>query len=245
MTRAADKFYHWCCLNRLTLNIEKCKTMLFSMHLKKRKAEFINRINIKINGCTLPLVSDYKYLGVVIDDTLRFRKHINMIKKSITYRMFILKKVRQLGFRESLQLYKSGILTFFNQGDVFLHAGSKDQLSGLQTLQSKSLRIIFRKKDWPGTLEAHERCKLLTIADRRKLSLVKFAHQKSHVPSNLREQGRHNLRSNNKLLLREHQIRNGKYGKSFLVTSVKLWNRLPEEVKTIYNTYAFKIRVKR
>lgn len=246
LSRAADEFHNWCNLNRLTLNLNKCKTMLFSTLARRRRSEFIRRLNIKINGTLLPLVNEYKYLGLIIDDALKFTKHINMIKKSITYRMFILRKVRwQLGFRDSLLLYKSGILTFYDQGDIFFHAGNKDQLKGLQTLQNKSLRIIFGKKDWPGTNVAHKRCNLLKIDDRRKLSLVKFAHQNSHNPLNLKEHSRHELRSNKRILLKENPIRSSKYEKSFIVASVRLWNGLSEELKSIFNTYAFKTRVKK
>lgn len=68
----------------------------------------------------LPVVSEYKYLGLMIDEALKFVKHLNLIKKAISYRMYVLKKIRwQIGFRDSLLIYKSGILTFFDPGDIF------------------------------------------------------------------------------------------------------------------------------
>lgn len=83
----------------------------------------------------------------MIDDALRFVKHLNMLKKSISFRMFILRKVRwQLGFRESLLLFKSGIIPFFDQGDLFFNAASKEQLQGLQTLQNVSPDNIQQKE---------------------------------------------------------------------------------------------------
>lgn len=150
----------------------------------------------------------------------------------------------QLEFRDSLLLYKSGILTFFDQGDIFYHAASKDQLQGLQTLQNKCLKKIFMKKDWPGTENTHKRCNLLYVADKRKLSLVKFAHIISYRPENMREERRQNMRSNTVLLLKENHVRYEKYGKSFINISSQLWNRLPQVLKVINNTQVFKTRVK-
>lgn len=89
LTESAGQFQHWCQLNRLTLNLDKCKTMLFTNLSKRRRKEFIDKISIKVDNAPLPLVSEYKYLGVVLDDALRFVKHMNMLKKSISHRMFI------------------------------------------------------------------------------------------------------------------------------------------------------------
>lgn len=87
---------------------------------------------------------------------------------------------------------------------------------------------------------------MLYIADRRKLSLyiVQYAHARSKHRENLKEGGIHNLRSTNKLLLKEKVVNTSRYEKSFVVTSIRLCNGLTEELKSIYNIYAFKIRVK-
>lgn len=59
LTIAAERFQHWCCLNRLTLNLEKCKLMIFSTHTVIRKSQFNDRVHIKLAGTELPIL--YKY----------------------------------------------------------------------------------------------------------------------------------------------------------------------------------------
>lgn len=65
-------------------------------------------------------------------------------------------------------------------------------------MQNKCLRVIYGKKSWPGIEAAHKQCNLLYIKDRRKLSLVKYAHKCSFDPENLKRVNRSGLRSGQK-----------------------------------------------
>lgn len=244
MTRAADSFDCWCRLNRLTLNLEKSKVIVFSSITGRKYSKFKNEIEVKIGVYSMDTVNEYRYLGVILDEHLKYHSHIKMIKQQISYRMAILKRVRWLlGFKESLLLYKSSILCYFDQGDLFFNAGGKKQLQSLQVLQNRCLRIIFGKRNWPGIEQAHIRCNLLFVKDRRYLSLLKYAHLLSFNQLNLRGRNLHALRSNHKLLLKHKVTKKAFVEKSFLVKSINLWNNLPEDLKVIKNVFGFKRRV--
>lgn len=246
MTNAANKFNSWCQMNRLTLNLDKSKVMVFSglkgAHLKN----FVKDIDIRINGEKLEVLQSYKYLGIHLDSGLRFTGHIAKIKQQICYRLYILRKVRWLlGFTESLLLYKSSILCYFDQGDVYYSVATKQELASLQTLQNKCLRVIYgSKKKWPGTDVAHQCCNLLRLGDRRKISLLKYAQTRSYNRANMQRHNVRDLRSNRKLLQNEPRYRTSRMEKSFLVKSIKFWNCLPECIKEIRNFNNFKLRVK-
>lgn len=109
---------------------------------------------------------------------------------------------------------------------------------------NRCLRVVYRKNDWPGTDNALRNNNLLSCRSRRCLYLLKYAHKQSGKPGNLKEHSTRLLRSNRKLLLRECKCSNTKFEKSFLVTSTKFWNRIPEEIKHIRNTKLFTTRVK-
>lgn len=71
-----------------------------------------------------------------------------MLKRYIIARMCTLRKVRwALNFRESTLLFKSSILSYFDQGSVFYHAALKNDLKQLQVMQNKCLRIIYGKRN--------------------------------------------------------------------------------------------------
>ena len=62
-----NELLDWCNMNRLTVNINKTKHMLFD--LKKRSSLPTHCINGELEN-----VCVYKYLGVEVDDLLSFEK---------------------------------------------------------------------------------------------------------------------------------------------------------------------------
>lgn len=81
-------------LNRLTINLDKGKVLLFSSAESKKIKEIKRDINITINNTKLEIVSEYRYLGLIIDQKLDFCEHIKHIKSKISQRHYLLRKVR-------------------------------------------------------------------------------------------------------------------------------------------------------
>ena len=63
---------------KLTINIDKSKSMLFH---KRRK---VNPINIKIDHRTIERVSQFSFLGIMIDENLTCKNHVNMITNKLS-----------------------------------------------------------------------------------------------------------------------------------------------------------------
>ena len=63
----------WLQLNKLSLNTDKSKFMLF--HKKRTRPE----INISINNSDIERVSQFNFLGFVLDESLSWKNHITMI----------------------------------------------------------------------------------------------------------------------------------------------------------------------
>lgn len=72
MQQAGDKFAIWCSLNRLTINLGKSKVLLFSTKKGKILKEIKSKIAIKIEGHQLETVTEYKYLGILLDQNLDY-----------------------------------------------------------------------------------------------------------------------------------------------------------------------------
>ena len=58
---------------RMTFNVFKCSVMFVG---KSRNVQ-LEEILYKLNNEIIPTVSDFKYLGIVIDSNLKREKHIN------------------------------------------------------------------------------------------------------------------------------------------------------------------------
>ena len=63
----------WLKLNQLTLNVEKTKGMIFH---KRRKIE---NTKWSMNNRTIYIVSKFSFLGVILDEHLSWKKHVNNI----------------------------------------------------------------------------------------------------------------------------------------------------------------------
>ncbi len=66
--------------NRLSVNVDKCEFMLFGTYQALRK---ISSPQIHINNEPLRQVSVAKYLGMYIDENLRWDHHIDTLKDFI------------------------------------------------------------------------------------------------------------------------------------------------------------------
>ena len=60
--------------NRLSLNVDKSKLILFK---SKRKRFDNNNFSFKINGCKMEPTNHVKYLGLYLDENLSYIVHIN------------------------------------------------------------------------------------------------------------------------------------------------------------------------
>jgi hypothetical protein len=70
------KLEEWCNVNNLTINISKCFTLSFSKNKK------IIKYNYVLNDMSITRSTQIKDLGVIYDNTLSFRYHIEYITKS-------------------------------------------------------------------------------------------------------------------------------------------------------------------
>ncbi len=74
-------------INKLSLNIQKCEflTVGTKQHLTKFK-----NVNIKMDEIYIVKVTTSKYLGFIVDQTLRWGQHINSMVKKISSKIGVL-----------------------------------------------------------------------------------------------------------------------------------------------------------
>ena len=102
----------WLKLNKLSLNAQKTKLMIFH-----RKQKRVDEINIQINGTQIERVESFNFLGIMLDENLTWKSHIEMVAKKIskvTGKLYRLKNI----FPENVLfvLYNSLIVSYINYG---------------------------------------------------------------------------------------------------------------------------------
>ena len=138
MTNLQSNLNHiseWCNRNKLTINVGKTKAMIFGT---RNKIKRYSTWKLTLNGRGVDFVTSYQYLGVILDQTLSFNKHINNCIKNVAHKMYLLSKVRPyINVSTSTILYKSMILLTPCQGDIIYEATNTDNLMKLQRLQNQ------------------------------------------------------------------------------------------------------------
>ena len=84
-----NKVFIWLSSNKLTLNIKKSKFMFLS-----NKKNIERELIIKINGKILESCEEYKYLGVIFDNNLSWKPHIDRVCNKVSKACGALSKLR-------------------------------------------------------------------------------------------------------------------------------------------------------
>ena len=75
---------NWFSSNLLTLSISKCNFVIFG---NSRRLKLVNDVSLKVNSTAIDRSDSFKYLGVVINQTMSWSKHIDSISTKINQRI--------------------------------------------------------------------------------------------------------------------------------------------------------------
>ena len=129
----------WLNFKKLKLNASKTKCMIIS------SANTRADVNVQIDGETIECVREIKYLGVIIDDMLTFKSHIDNVIKKVAKKYGIMCRLKnELTVTSKILLYKSLISPHIDFCSSILFLANGTQILRLQRLQNKIMRLILR-----------------------------------------------------------------------------------------------------
>ena len=161
-----DRLAQWLYQHKLTLNISKSKFMLIG---GSKKLKSLSKVTLNIKNKELDKVSSYKYLGVVINETLTWDNHVEYIRSKINKKLGLLKRIKSyLPLSARITFFNSFILPLFDYGDlVWSDRGNSTLMSELQVLQNNAARIILDLPPRASSTNALERLSWKTLLRRR------------------------------------------------------------------------------
>ena len=92
LQRDLDNLQVWCHKNKLIVNVKKTKSMIFGT---TKKIGSLSNLDLKMQNMSLSQVTSYKYLGVVLDQSLTYTQHLQKLSKSISHKMYMLIRMRR------------------------------------------------------------------------------------------------------------------------------------------------------
>ncbi len=167
-TNAVQRFVEWCDLHHLVLNVNKTKEMIYDF---RRSAP--NQEPLAVHNHVIQQVTEYKYLGTVIDNKLKWSSNTHMLCGKANQRLYFLRKLKEFNVdnRILVLFYRSliqSILSFSfisNFGNL-----SKENVHKLERPRKIAQRII--RKDLPSISSLYDKQVLLKVH--------KIMHDSSH-----------------------------------------------------------------
>ena len=152
--------------------------MIFHMQRKK----ITNKIpNLEINNTMIEKVTDFNFLGITLNENLKWDSHTRKISMKLSKYIGILNKLKHFLPNHILKiLYDSMILSHLNYG--ILTWGFS--IEPLIKLQKKAIRIVTNSKFNAHTEPLFKSLNTLKISDIFKLNVLKFyyKHCKKELP---------------------------------------------------------------
>ena len=172
VNRELEKVNIWLKPNKLSLNTQKTKLMLFH-----RKQKHFDKISVVINGIEIEHVPSFNFLGIMLDENLSWKSHIEMVGNKISKVTGILYRLKNV-FPENVLfvLYNSLIVSYINYGLLLWGTHSHK----LELLQKRALRFMTNSSYRAHTTPLLIKHGLLNVRDMYKLKLLKFYYKLSY-----------------------------------------------------------------
>ena len=122
-----DKISEWLKINKLSLNVDKTKFMLFHMPQKNIETPIII-----IDNTVIECVDSFNFLGIYLDKYMNWKRHTDYIASKISKSIGILNRLKHILPTEiKLMIYNSLILSHINYG-ILIWGYHSDRLYKLQ-----------------------------------------------------------------------------------------------------------------
>ena len=166
------KVLDWLIVNKLIINLTKTYSMLFT---NKREGR---NLTIKAHDTVIEQKSEGKFLGIIIDDEISWKSHLNHISSKISKTIALLRFLRYTFPKHILKtLYMTLIYPYFNYCNLIWGAADPTAMVPLNLLHKKAIRIISRAKYLENTEPLFISMSLLTLTELYKLNCIMFIYK--------------------------------------------------------------------
>ena len=243
----------WLKANNLSLNVMKTEFIL--MGTTQNILKIGDLLAIRVQGHTVKCVYKAKYLGMVIDDKLTWKDHIDHVSLKIKHNLGIMKCVRNDIPKESLiALYRTMVEPYLRYCNNIWGKCCAMLIGKLQTLQNRVARIItnatYDNTDNAKLLRQLNRLNVPQLIDFETASLM-YKIENGPVPAHLKQMfvkledlHSYDMRSANSGNFHLPKRRPNIGQTAFSFHGASLWNQLPYEIKKAQSLESFQKLIK-
>lgn len=167
-----DQICQWLKTNSLTLNVDKTKFLTFTLRYNNLDLSNYNIVyhtcsNSDSQPCSCPRLqksTTIKYLGIMIDDRLNFRCHVDMIASRVRKLMSIFKNLRCVADSKLIKTVYYALCQSVLTYCISVWGGTaKSTILKLERAQRGILKVCMSLPYRHPTTELYEKCGVLTV----------------------------------------------------------------------------------
>ena len=239
---------NWALKWGMEFNPMKTEIMLFSNNKIKSKP------NLTFKGIILKQVPSHKHLGVHLSEDMHWTTHINSCVRRVNKKLGQLRRNSyKLKVQQMVDIYKSMIRPILEYGSVLIDNCSTIDSLKLQKCQRTAALICtgaMRRTeskllmDYLGWESLQDRRKLLKLSTFYKI-VHKTAPPYLHKFAVTAEPSNHSLRNRSLFHIERINCRLVSYKKSFIPSTIAVWNTLPDSIQNSNKLLTFKIKIRK
>ena len=243
--KVMEEISHW--MNIMFLKINPDKTEIILFHPKSLQNRVVIRGTFVGDQC-IRFSSEVKNVGVVLDEQLNLKKHVNKIVSHCYKLLKDIGRVRNMLTETHTEMLVHSLISmridycnslFFNM--------PKDNIYKLQKVQNAAARLVTRKTKRQSISDTLAKLHWLNVESRIVFKVLLLVFKAIHglCSDNLKvSYKQHNYRPEDFLLLETKMVKT-KYGtRTFDYAGPRLWNALPLSIRTLESIDDFKSKVK-
>lgn len=138
MNSDLEKVLNWLNVNKLKLNVDKTKWMIFGYKKNDIQEKILQIDNIKIER-----VNTIKYLGIIISENLKMEEQVNKIVSKNAKKVNALYRIsKKLTLDARKTVYNTIIRPNFDYCSTLYLNTSREQINAMQAIQNRAMRIL-------------------------------------------------------------------------------------------------------
>lgn len=230
----------WCKKWQMELNPSKTVFMPITRKTKPLLFRYV------IHDEPLLRVSEYKYLGVYVTDSLNWNRHIDYICDKSQKKLWMLRRRLSEATPEvKLLAYKTTVLPLLEYACPIWKPYTQNNIAKCERVQNRALRFIFNSyRRTQSITSLRTKADILTVHERMNISSMKYFFQLFHGIYKtdiikLCTLDTSHSRTKHSKHIKPFKCNTKSFEKSFIVSAVHTWNKLRNDVVLCNNVKDF------
>ncbi|CAF3782533.1 unnamed protein product [Rotaria magnacalcarata] len=175
LQHSVDAFETWCKSWKLKLQTTKTEMIHFTIHPRKK---YKHSVEVKVDNTIIKPLYHTRYLGVIIDKQLNWRRHLDHIKTRIAPRIGLLRYLSRTAYEPNsmtmINIFKSIARSIIIYGHPVLLTADQNVWNRIQIIQNKALGAALGLPIYTSVDYIHKISNIPKIKDYATILLKQF-----------------------------------------------------------------------